>query len=42
MGETVRFLAGLRGLSEAEMCALLAHTTRVVYGALDGPGVIRM
>ena len=42
MGETVRFLAGLRGLGEAEACALLAHTTREVYGAFDGPGVTRM
>ena len=42
MGETVRFLAGLRGLGEAEACALLAHTTRDVYGAFDGPGVTRM
>ena len=42
MGETVRFLAERRGLGEAEMCSVLSHSTRSVYGVPDGPDVIRM
>ncbi|QPL05655.1 MULTISPECIES: TatD family hydrolase [Actinomyces] len=32
MGETVRFLAALRGVDEAAMCERLEHNTREVYG----------
>ncbi|EGQ72752.1 TatD family hydrolase [Actinomyces sp. oral taxon 448] len=33
MGETVRFLAEQRGLTEDETCVLLARNTEMVYGA---------